>query len=84
MVDWLAATFNVLALLPILALAAAVVFVGYFAYETRLERERIARLPPRVDPMESFPRLVHDTRQQLVEAQATLERTRTTVLKGTR
>lgn len=84
MVDWLGVMFNLLALIPIAAIGAGIVFAGYYAYKARIERETVARMPPVVDPAEALPRLREEVRNNLAEGRVLLERTRDAVRKGTK
>lgn len=84
MIDWIAVWLTVVAFLPVAVLAGGIVLAGYYAYTTRLIRERTAAMPDLPDPALDLPQLAALARANLVEARRTLERTRDAVRAGTK
>lgn len=74
----------VLAMLPFVALAGAVVYAGYMSYQTAQMRRERELNPPGPDPVVELGRLHVEVAEALARSRETLEATRETLQRGIR
>ena len=79
--DW---TYVLLAMLPFVALAFGILYVGYVAYGNERIREVHAQRAPPIDPLPEMRRTNDEIAEGLARARATLEETRKAVARGTK
>lgn len=72
------------AMLPFLGLAAAVLYAGYASYQTGQLKAQRAAMPPAPDPIVELSKTNEEIIEALARARVTLDDTRATLQRGLR